>query len=75
MIKAENSPRKTETVYMRLAAAIVERAVIDFRSAVKHRDYEEMEQLKKFFTSDWFQMLCDIDGKLIIRTLEMEDVA
>ena len=75
MIKTESYPRKIETVYTRLATAIVERAVIDYRSAVKCKDNTEMEQLKRFFISDWFKMLCNIDGELIIRTLEMEVVA
>lgn len=75
MIKTASYIRKTETVYTRLAAAVVERAVMDYRSAVKCKDTMEIKQLKKFFTSDWFKMLCDIDGELIIRTLEMEVVA
>lgn len=75
MIKTESYPRKTETVYTRLAAAVVERAVMDYRSAVKSRDTAEVECLRKFFTSEWFEMLCDIDGELIIATIDEEVAA
>lgn len=76
MIKTESYPRKIETVYTRLAAAVVERAVMDYRSAVKCKDTMEIKQLKKFFTSDWFALLCDLDGKMLMRRIEaMEEAA
>lgn len=75
MIKIETYPKKTETVYTRLVATVVERTVIDYRSAVKCKDTAEMKQLQRFFTSDWFDLLCDLDGKMLMRKIEaMEDV-
>lgn len=75
MIKTASYHNKAEPPYTNLATAIVERAVIDYRSAVKSKDYAEVKSLRKFFRSEWFKMLCDIDGELIIRTLDMEVAA
>ena len=38
-------------------------------------DTAELENLRKFFTSEWFEMLCDIDGELIIATIDEEVAA
>ena len=75
MIRTEKKYIAQDTPYKTLALAIVERPVHDYRAAVKCRDYTEMQELRKFFTSEWFKMLCDIDGELIIRTLDMEVAA
>lgn len=75
MIKTEKKYIAQDNPYKALALAIVERAVHDYRDAVRRKDYAEMRELRKFFTSEWFKMLCDINGRLIIRTLEMEVVA
>ena len=55
--------------YTALANAIIEQAVDDYRNP-KH--YQERTAIKKFFLSEWFTMLTDIDGKMIIRRLEEE---
>jgi len=75
MIKTAKKYTPPESPYKNLALAIVERAVYDYRIAKKSKDYETKHELYRFFTSDWFKMLCDIDGKLIVKTLELEDVA
>lgn len=61
--------------YLQLAAAIVERAVIDYRSAVTHYDGFEINRLEKFFCSEWFQALSDLDGRTIIRKVKHMEVA
>ena len=75
MIKTEKKYIAQDNPYKTLALAIVERAVHDYRDAVRRKDYAEMRELRKFFTSEWCKSLCDIDGELIIRTLDMEVAA
>ncbi|MBQ6944442.1 MAG: hypothetical protein IJN43_08950 [Ruminococcus sp.] len=73
MIRTEKKYIAQDNPYKNLALAIVERAVYDYRIAKKSKDYETKHELYRFFTSDWFKMLCDIDGKLIVKTLELEE--
>lgn len=76
MIKTASYHRKAETPYTNLAMAIVERTVFDYRIAVRSKDYTAKRELRKFFTSDWFAFLCDLDGEVLMKNLEdMEDVA
>lgn len=75
MIRTEKKYIAQDSPYKTLALSIVERAVHDYRSAVKSRDTAKMKSLRKFFTSEWFKMLCDIDGELIIATIDEEVAA
>lgn len=64
--------------YKNLAAAIVEKAVIDYRKALKKtRKYpnnefalSEKAELERFFRSSWCRMLTDIDGEVIIEKIQ-----
>lgn len=64
--------------YKRLAAAIVENAVVDYKKALrrvrKHPDNEfalsEKAELERFFRSSWCGMLTDIDGEVIIAKIQ-----
>ena len=77
MIKTAKNNIPPEDPYKNLALAIVERAVIDYRIAVRSKDYTAKRELCKFFTSDWFAFLCDLDGEVLMNSLEAmeEDVA
>lgn len=75
MIKTAKKYTPPESPYKNLALAIVERAVYDYRIAMQSRERSAIKELRKFFTSDWFSLLCDIDGEMIIRTIDKEDVA
>ncbi len=55
--------------YTALANAIIEQAVDDYRSP---KFSYERGFIKKFFLSEWFTMLTDLDGKMIVRRLEEE---
>lgn len=55
--------------YTALANAIIEQAVDDYRRS-KH--YQEKTVIKKFFLSEWFSVLTDLDGKMILIRLEEE---
>ena len=66
--------------YRRLAAAIVEQAALDYQEAMEYL-YENPDGRKKvdsivekledeeFFRSDWYQLLCGIDGEKMIQQL------
>ena len=43
--------------YKELAAAIVERAVLDYRNALTNQDKYGRVSLEKFFCSGWFDIL------------------
>ncbi len=76
MIKTAKNNIPPEDPYKNLAMAIVERATIDYRIAILSKDNTVKKALRKFFTSDWFAFLCDLDGKVLMKRLEdMEDVA
>ena len=76
MIKTAKNNIPPEEPYKKIAMAIVERAVFDYRIAVRSKDYTGKRELRRFFTSDWFAFLCDLDGEVLMKNLEdMEDVA
>ena len=55
--------------YKELAAAIVERAVLDYRAALMHQDKYGRVSLEKFFCSGWFDILSDCDGKILMQMI------
>lgn len=55
--------------YKELAAAIVERAVLDYRAALTNQDKYERVSLEKFFCSGWFDVLSDCDGKILMQMI------
>ena len=67
--------------WQKLANAIVEQAVKDYRmeqARVKanpqNSDHAkaEVRKLERFFRSDWFEVLTDMDGRLILSRLKKE---
>ena len=67
-----------------LAEAIILRAVEDYRNAHDRnrlRPYQaetlrEIRSIEQFFCSEWFEVLCSLDGKRLLSDLkkEMEDM-
>ena len=66
-------------MFQRLAMAIVKQAVLDYRKALQTLKYSpknkaalaERDSLEQFFRSQWFSILCDLDGEelmVMIRT-------
>lgn len=53
--------------YHALANAIVMQAVKDYQIALKYDDTSVMHECERFFRSDWFTFLTDVDGEIIIR--------
>lgn len=56
--------------YVELAAAVVERALLDYKTACMSRDEPEIRALRKFFRSGWFDTLSDLDGEILMAQIE-----
>lgn len=61
--------RNTDENYEKLAVAIVKQAVIDYR---KSKDEETRKSIERFFRSEWFYTLTDVDGEILIKKLHNE---
>lgn len=55
--------------YESLAEAIVTRAVLDYKNAKKFRNSEAISNLERFFKSDYFCLLIDLDGEDVLNIL------
>lgn len=55
--------------YGLLANAIIIQAAKDYRNAT---DVREINSIKRFFLSKWFQELTNIDGKTLVHRLDEE---
>jgi hypothetical protein len=63
--------------YEMLAAAVVERAVLDYKQALENirAKYNVLEaqnvirNLERFFRSEWFSILSDLDGEMLVQQL------
>ena len=58
--------------YKLLANAIVIQAVKDYKKALKHDDRGLKRECCRFFRSQWFTELTNIDGEQIISKLKSE---
>ena len=70
MIKKAGYHRKAETPYTNLAMVIVEKAMIDYREAYVRGDKGAIKELRRFFRSDWFDVLSDLDGEVLMAQIE-----
>lgn len=62
-----------------LANAIILQAVKDYRGAQKRfkgnphdRDVQVIKEIDRFFRSEWFKILTNVDGERLIRSLQEE---
>jgi hypothetical protein len=66
--------------YEALANAIIIQAAKDFKAAYKRmkrfpndgRAQEEVREITKFFCSQWFEMLSDVDGPTLLKKMKDE---
>lgn len=61
--------------YEELANAIVLQAVKDYRDALKNNNKGAkitIREVEAFFRSDWYKVLTNIDGEMLIRELRKE---
>jgi len=52
--------------YELLAAAIIERALLDYRQALTEKDELAIQECEQFLRSQWFSVLFDLDGEKLI---------
>ena len=80
-LRVEKTPAPAIQPWQKLANAIVEQAVKDYRmeqARVKanpqNSDHAkaEVRKLERFFRSDWFEVLTDVDGRLVLSRLKKE---
>ena len=79
-LKMDHPSRRSIEPWQRLANAVVMRAVDDYRSAkkkLKKNPTNEMadtdiRKLNRFFCSQWFEVLTDVDGRLLLSKLKKE---
>lgn len=66
--------------YKELANAIIVQAVKDYRDAVERLRYTpddksaqyDKRSIEKFFRSNWFSILSDLNGELLLKKLKEE---
>lgn len=80
MADAGNRRIKGMDPYERLAGAVIERAVADYRREkyiLKKKPWsrdakKKVKELEEFFHSPWFEMLSRLDGEDILERLQKE---
>lgn len=58
--------------YKELANAIILQAVKDYRKALKHDERGRKREIERFFKSEYFTVLTNISGEMLIRKLRAE---
>ena len=58
--------------YQNLANAIVAVAADDYRTALKEDNPKLKKSLEKFFRSDWYKVLTNVNGESLIGMLQSE---
>lgn len=80
-LRVEKSAAPALSPWQKLANAIVEQSVKDYRmeqgrvkADPQNADHAkaEVRKLERFFRSDWFEVLTDVDGRLILSRLKKE---
>lgn len=61
--------------YHNLANAIIAVAADDYRGALKENNQKLKTSLEKFFRSDWYKTLTNVDGNSLIALLQKEHTA
>lgn len=70
--------RHVDDQWQQLANAIVEKAVFDYRNALRGQGYNDKcaayvrGECERFFRSEWFINLSGTDGELILERLKKE---
>lgn len=58
--------------YEGIAYSIVKLAIKDYKEALRKRDLIEIDNLERFFRSQWCYELCSIDGQWIIDNIRRQ---
>lgn len=71
-VEKEKRTWKQEAGYEVLAAEIVKLAMQDYKKAKRINDPSGILALQRFFRSEWCQLLCSVDGELLIEACDKE---
>lgn len=63
----------SEDPYQNLANAIVAVAVDDYRLALQEDDDDLIKSLEKFFYSEWYKLLTNLNPKVLLELLRKEN--
>lgn len=58
--------------YELLAEAVILQAVKDYRKALKYDERGRKREIEGFFRSEYFRILTDVDGEMLIQKLRTE---
>jgi hypothetical protein len=58
--------------YEKLSEAIILQACKDYRDALRNGNFCRQREVERFFRSDWYLMLSQVDGEFIIELLKEE---
>ena len=58
--------------YKELANAIILQAAKDYRKALKHDERGRKREIERFFRSEYFTVLTNVSGEMLIRKLRAE---
>lgn len=73
-VEAKYDIEKLGHGYQGLAYGIVRRATLDYYNLLKGKSIEGVTigSLRRFFKSQWFEFLCDLDGEYLMRGIERD---
>ena len=83
MIGTKGAWRVNADCYLNLANAVVLQAVEDYKVSLKmdrnkqkynYDPFFHKETLEHFFLSDWFMLLTNVNGKVLIDTIQKEEL-
>lgn len=60
--------------YHALINAIILQAVKNYRTALDDENTSGITECERFFRSDWFTFLTDVDGEIIIRQVKRNNL-
>lgn len=60
--------------YHALINAIILQAVKDYRTALDDENTSGIAECERFFRSDWFTFLTDVDGEIIIQQVKRNNL-
>lgn len=58
--------------YNELACAIVYKAVEDYDKAIRNNNKRNITELERFFNSQWFTELCDLDAEYLMKEVKIK---
>ncbi len=58
--------------YNELAAAIIERSLLDYKQALTEKDEGAIHECERFLRSQWFAFLSDLNGGKLISMMREE---